>query len=80
MIFYLYDSLVNLKDLLFKKRSFSFLEVEKILIFSEFIFANRGYLRYLPEEIFANCYFSLKFTEFNFANLPQIRENLLSRK
>ena len=29
MVFYLYDTLVNLKNLLLKKRSFSFLEVGK---------------------------------------------------
>ena len=56
------------KRLLVKKNSFRFLKLKKMLIF-----ANLGYLRYFVEEIFANCHFNLKFTDFNF-------ESFFSRK
>ena len=80
MFLYFCDTLVNLKDLLFKKSSFIFLNSERTLIFAEFAFVNWAYLRYFAEQIFMNCHFSLKFQEFNFANLPQIHEKIFLPK
>ena len=41
---------------------------------------NREYLRHFTEEVFAYCHLNLKFPEFNFTNLLQIRENFFLQK
>ena len=80
MFLHFCDTLVNLKHLLLKKSSFIFLNSKRTLIFAEFAFVNRAYLRYFAEQIFMNSHFSLKFEELNFANLPQIHENIFLPK
>ena len=69
MVYYFCDTLVNLKDLLFKKKYV--FEVEKNVNFRGNYFCDSNIF-----EIFRRR----KSAEFNFANSPRIRENFFSRK
>ena len=51
-----------------KKVCYLYVEVEENVNLRGVFFPNRAYLRHFAEEIFAKCYFSSKFADFNFAN------------